>query len=131
MCTKSRDVMEGASKGLSPLLKIIKDLRGTEPASLNMFFRLDKFQLCIYQRRERKEECYNPVLAFSFYSYFQIHSSNNNISFINAYMQIWAWSKVWFIYFLQNTPLVPVLEQHHWLRDTGIHAKPKSKRFLG
>ena len=84
MCTKSRDVMEGASKGLSPLLKIIKDLRSTEPASLNMFFRLDKFQLCIYQRRERKEECYNPVLAFSFYLYFHIRSSNKGISFVNA-----------------------------------------------
>ena len=30
------------------------------------------------------EECYNPRLAFCFYLYFHIRSSNTNISFING-----------------------------------------------
>ena len=35
-----------------------------------------------------EDKCYNPMLAFSFYFYFNIHSSNKNISFINAKMGV-------------------------------------------
>ena len=75
-------------------------------------------ELCAFDKGgERKgtlltieENCFNPILAFSFYLYFQIRSNNKNISFINAKMGVVH------IFPTTQCPLVTVLERHHWSR---------------
>ena len=70
------------------------DFGGLSPPSSTLF-RLDKFITAFSKEEERKstllsekEECYNPILAFSFFYHFQIHWFDKYIPVIHAKMDV-------------------------------------------
>ena len=60
-----------------------------------------------------REECYNPVLAFSFFQYFHIHWFDKHIIVIHAKMGVanGLFKGVVHIFY-KTAPLVTVLGQH-------------------
>ena len=87
--------MEEGSWGFEPHFLKLSEILGDLSLPSSDMFMLAKFSAMYLTKEGGKgtlltiEKCYNLMLAFSFYLYYHIRSSNENISFIHA--KQWAW----------------------------------------